>query len=232
VAAAAYSYYLASADLENGRHWSGHPTVVIADDATHADPAPIAVGGSAAITIGTGGNAFMLESAGQFASLENSLQEKTALAAGYGYRLLEGGPSGVEAAETWRIRQGGQSASLALMAEVVADGLTACLQTAAWWMGATPAQARQLRCGLNTDFSAIAVTPQEMLQLFELLMKGGLTPGDFVWNLQQGERLPPNTDPSILEAQVTASLARARAQQAALAAAPRTQPTQPVIEAQ
>jgi Domain of unknown function (DUF4055) len=226
VAAASYSYYLASSDLENGRHWSGHPTVVIADDSTHADTAPISVGGSAAITIGTGGNAFMLESAGQFASLEHSLEEKTALAAGYGYRLLETGPAGVEAAETWRIRQGGQSASLALMADVVADGLTALLQTAAWWMGATPAQARQLRCGLNTDFSVISMTPQEMLQLFELLLRGGLTPNAFVWNLQQGERLPPNTDPTELENQVAAVTTRMRAQQAAL-----PQPSQPVIEA-
>lgn len=230
VAAAAYSYYLASSDLENGRHWSGHPTVVIADDATHADTAPIPVGGSSAITIGTGGNAFMLESSGQFASLENSLQEKTALAAGYGYRLLETGPAGVEAAETWRIRQGGQSASLALMADVVADGLTACLQTASWWMGASPVQARQLRCGLNTDFSAIALSPQEMLQLFELMLRGGLTPSAFVWNLQQGERLPPNTDPTEFEQQIETIATRMRAQQAAPPV--NMQPPQPVIEAQ
>jgi hypothetical protein len=41
--------------------------------------------------LGTGGNAFVLESAGQFASLKNSLQE-TALAAGYGYRLWKPDP--------------------------------------------------------------------------------------------------------------------------------------------
>src|SRR5262245_36419127 len=184
---ASFHYYRTSADLENGRHWSGNPTPVIADDESLNQKKNLAIGGSQAILLGTGGSAsFLAFSGGELSSLETALQEKTDLAAAAGSRLLTPQRRAVETAEALRIRQGAETATLASISGTEGAGLTRALQYSLYWLGYEPAVILNAAITLNNDFTAMEMDSSTMLALTDMLLKGVITPEVFIWNLIRG----------------------------------------------
>lgn len=126
---------------------------------------------------------------------------------------------GVEAAETARIRTSGETNLLAGIVTAVEETILAVLQCAAAWMSVTDA----IEVTLNRDFVDTKLDGPKLTGLVAAYQSGGLSLQQFLYNLQQGELLAPDTD---IE-QEAASLEAANAKKAEDAANLAAQTKQP-----
>lgn len=190
-----YANYRHSADYEHGLHLTALPTAVITG--YRDDNVTLAIGSQAVWQIpNPDARVSFLEFQGaglssHVAAMQTDKEEMAIL----GARLLESTPDVQETLGAVRLRQLGEQGALASWARVAAQGVTQLLQYHAWWMGATenlndPA----ITFGLNTDYLAQPLPAQEMIALMQVWQGGGMSLDTFLWNLQQGERLPPGRD--------------------------------------
>jgi len=184
------SHYRTSADLEHGAHFTALPTAWIAGFPTDS---VFTIGSAKAwVSDDVNAKAGFLEFTGQgLQALESRLEKKEQLMAILGARMLEAPRKGVEAAETARIRQAGESASLASMAISVAEGIEKALARWVEWQGGNP---DDVAVGVNTDYVAEPLTAQEVIALFSTYQAGGISWETFVYNLKRGEVLPPGVE--------------------------------------
>lgn len=190
VATTNLSHYRNSADLENVRHYSGCPTLLIAGVKLKEGEAVRVGSGQAIVSADPGASGMYIEVAANGpGTLERALAQKEALMAVLGARLLEKRLPGVEAAETVKLRSMGDSYTLASINGAVADGLALALSFADIWQGG----AGDVTVTPNTDFSDIAIGPQEMTALMALYQGGGMSLSTLLFNLHRAEMLPPDT---------------------------------------
>jgi len=121
------------------------------------------------------------------AEMEHGLDRIEKQMAVVGARLLEEQKSGVEAAETIKVRSSGDSATLADIAGNIENGLTKVLK----YVGALVGITEKVRCGVNKDFVSARLSPQDITALLAAVQSGNMSVETFLWNLQQGETLQP-----------------------------------------
>jgi hypothetical protein len=131
----------------------------------------------------------MLEFSGNgLARLEAALAEKETKMALLGARLLEEQKRAAETAETARLRQAGESATLASISRIASMGIQQVLR---WWVEWAGGDSNPVTFELNRDFVEGGMTPQDAVALMTLWQQGGISQETFLWLLQQGELLPP-----------------------------------------
>lgn len=181
------SHYMTSADLEHGAHFTGLPTAWVAG---FPEDATLKIGSETAwITSDPSAKAGFLEFTGQgLSALESRLKAKEQQMAALGSRMLEAPRSGVEAAESIRLRQSGENSALVGIAESLSDALTSAVK---WMVYMLSKPYENLRLTINTDFTSYRLSAQELLALFQTYQGGGMSFDTFMYNLEAGEILPP-----------------------------------------
>jgi hypothetical protein len=184
------SLYRNSADLENALHYTGFPQPIAAGFPAKEK---FHIGSQTAwVSNDSGAKAYYMEYSGQGlqAVLDNMARKKAEMAA-MGARLLEEQKKAQEAAETVRLRQSGEQASLVGMIEVVETVLEGSLKFAVAWAGQN---ASKVSVGINKDLVAIRAMPQELTALNESLQAGHISYETYYHNLEQLEISRPGID--------------------------------------
>lgn len=185
------SHYRSAADLEHGRHFTALPTLYLSG--VQGDD-PIAVGAGAVIKLADpAAKAGYAEFTGQgLQSLETALATKEQQMAMLGASIIAGGPKGVEAAETARIRTSGENSLLLGVVSTVEQALQAALSFAAEWSSVRADGGATVK--LNRDFVDQRIDAQSLAGLLSAVQAGKLGLEDFLFSLQQAELLRPDTD--------------------------------------
>ncbi len=190
------SHYNSSADLEHGRHFTALPTAWVA-----GFPADITlkIGSSVAwISEDPGAKAGFLEFTGQgLSSLEKALEQKEYQMAIIGTRLLDVPKKGVEAAETYKVRNMGEHNVLSSISLTLSDLFTRVFEFVAMWEG----KSGDVVVSFNTDFTAVSMTPNEVTALVKAYQSGTISWETLFYNFQKGE---------IIEDGITAEEEKAR----------------------
>lgn len=185
------SHYQSSADLENGRHYTGLPTAWVAGFRINAGDTLVVGSEQAWVTDNPQAKAGYLEFTGQgLKSLETALEAKEHLMAVLGSRLLEGQRVGVEAAETARIRWAGESATLTSIVQSVEDGISKALEFANRFSGTD----YDVRVKLNDDFSAARLSAGDVKALTQARQLGVISHETLLENFKRGEILRGDKD--------------------------------------
>jgi len=185
------SHYRTSADLEHGAHYTALPTAWLAGFTTDGSKEFRIGSATAWVSEEIGATAGFLEFKGQgLESLRNLKKDKEQLMAVLGARMLEEQKKAVEAADTHRLRQSGESGALTTIADTASEGIENVLQMIARWSGASEAQIEAIKFDLNTDFASARMTPQELTSLMQAWQGGAMSQDTFLHNLKQGEILP------------------------------------------
>ena len=103
-----------------------------------------------------------------------------------GARMLEEERTGVEAAETVRLRSSGDTATLADIAGNIEGGLTDVLQYIGFWLGIGE---KECAVSVNKDFISTRLSPQDITALIGAVQAGQMSAETFIYNLMQGEIL-------------------------------------------
>lgn len=197
------SHYRSSADLEHGRHFSGLPTFYVTGYVKRPEDEPILIGSTAAVLLDdpqakVGYADFNGSGLG---SLEKALEDKEHMMAVLGAAVFADGKKGVEAAETARIRTSGETSLLMGVVQAAEACLTAALTAAAAWAGAPG----KVEVTLNREFVDITLEPQTLSALVAAYQAGALSLEQFLYNMQAGEMLAPDTDITEEAAALTAA---------------------------
>lgn len=180
------AHWRTDVDYRHGLHWCALPTLY----ALGLDKdEKLAVGGGKVIrSSNENAKVGMVEFTGQgLGAIVTSLERFEKQMAILGARLLEGQRAGVEAAETARIRQSGEAATLKTIAEATGDGLSTALRYTAFWMGAPNAKPR---ASMNKDFISETMSAPELVALLQARQAGEISRDTFLYNLMMGEILP------------------------------------------
>lgn len=182
------AHWKMSADLAHGLHYTALPTPWAAGFDTKSK---LYIGpGKAWISSDPQATCGYMEFTGQgLKAIENDLDRKEKQMAVLGSRLIEGQRVGIEAAETARIRQSGEVNSLITISKLASKTLSRMLEVLALWRSVPTSEETTVE--LNTDFIDISITPEEITALLGALQAGKISHETFLWNLKEGELLPP-----------------------------------------
>ncbi len=187
-------HYRNSADYEDAIFMVGQPTPVITGlDAQFIEKTKgqFVIGSRAAWMLPGNASASMLESSRDLAALANAMERKEAQMVQLGARLIDSNPSGVEAAETIRLRQSGEASVLASIANNLSRGFQTVLQWASRWMGGT---GEDVEFAANTDFFPARMSSADLKELVASWQGGVITYGTLFENLVAGELITAGTD--------------------------------------
>ena len=178
------SHYRTSADLEHGRHWTALPTPWVSG----VDSAiKMAIGSGAVWCLPDHGKAGYLEFTGQgLQALEKGMDEKSGMMAKLGAQLLEARKSGVEAADSVRLRQNAEASVLQSSVTITETVINNALNTMSEWAGWGAVSVK-----LNNDFVDSTLNPQDLKELLAAWQTGGISQNTFLYQMQRGEMLPP-----------------------------------------
>jgi len=194
------SHYHNSADLENGRHFTGIPTPIFSG--FNVDKMVLG-SKTAVVSTDPASRAYFLEFTGAgLSSLENGMAEKENMMATMGARLLEGRRKGVEAAETARIRQAGETSLLASLTNVCSDGLTRCLK---WFNAWDTNGSTEIEYMLNTDFIDDQLQSTDVVNYVSAYLQGGISFDTLYYLLQKGEASVPGVTADQEKVKITSS---------------------------
>ena len=183
------SHYVTTADLEHGAHFTGLPTAVItghSDEVTDGTPSVEYRIGSATAWVFPNSETEVkyLEFEGKgLDSLEKRVEKKEEYMAALGARMLAPEKKAVEAADTANIHRSGETSVLASLAASVSQSIEDAVRFMAEWAG----MSGTVTFRLNSDFSAVRMSAQELTALFQTYQGGGMAFADFLWNLKKGE---------------------------------------------
>jgi hypothetical protein len=188
------SMYQNSADLENGRHWTGRPQPYLFG--VTLNPGESINYGSQKVWTSTNENAKagFAEFSGQgLGALERAIQEKKQLAVELGARLVQPGQVAVTATEAM-LRSIAEHSILSSMVGATSAALTEALLYQVWWAnGVVPLDELrgEVTVALNNEFTASIMSAADAeawarttqlgnalseRDLFELLKRGGVYP--------------------------------------------------------
>lgn len=183
------SHFRSSADLEHGRHFTALPTAWVAG---FSSDTKLTIGsGTAWVTENVNAKAGFLEFTGAgLGALETALEQKEHLMAVLGARLFETAKSGVEAAETVRLRKSADTSQAAILAQTVSHGLERCYQ---WYLDfKLGTNGQKAKVEINTDILDSTMPATEIAAYVEAWQKGAISTDTMLWNLKSGEVLPPD----------------------------------------
>lgn len=120
-------------------------------------------------------------------AIEKALDRLEAQMAVMGARMLEEQKKAAEAADTVRMRYSGDTATLSTIVTCVEQGMMKALNYLGMWMGLPDVYCE---VGLNRDFVAQMLDPQQITALLQSWQSGGISLDTFLYNLQVGEVLP------------------------------------------
>ena len=193
-------HYATSADFKHGLHFAGLPTAWVAGFDKNT---VLRVGGATAwVSEDPQARAGYLEFQGQgLTPLANYLDTLVRQMAVIGARLLENQKREAETAESMTIRQGGESAVLQTITNAVGQQLTRAVQIAFWWAAAEVdldpmnIDDELVNFTLNSDFVSGKMQSQDVVNLTNAWIAGGISRQTLTHNLEQGEILPPGVTP-------------------------------------
>ncbi len=189
----ALSLYRTSADLEHGRHFTALPTPWVTgyeaqDSGTfNIGPSKIWLLPRPEAKVG------LLEFTGQgLKALSIGMAEKIAMMAALGSQLLQGQKTGVEAADTVRLRQNAEASTLINAVKMVEQAITQALVIMNDWGGWGSTDTISVK--LNTDFVDTKMSPQDITALMGAWQSGAISHDTFLYNMKRGEILEPSVD--------------------------------------
>jgi hypothetical protein len=139
------------------------------------------------------GKAYFLEYTGQgLQSLETALKTKEEQMAIIGTRLLDVPKAGVEAADTYRMRNLGESNILAILSFVLSDAMRQALTWLAAWD--YPGRQVDVTAQFTLDFDTSKLSAQELTALVAAYQSGAISWETFFYNVNRGELVPPDVD--------------------------------------
>jgi hypothetical protein len=179
------AHFRNSADYENALFLLGQPTVSVIGGPDDMDT--VRLGGS--IFLPSGASIELLEYRGDgLGYMERALQSKEALMATLGARLLESPKRAAETAEAVKLRQYGDTSTLASVARSVSDGIEEALKMACAWDNIEG----PISVELNQDFFDATMEPAFLAELVRTVQAGLLPVDDFILQLQKGEIIRQN----------------------------------------
>lgn len=191
------SHYRTSADLENGRHFTGLPTLY-AVGFDNADEVPL--GSTQAFTKdeATGNEKIgFVQVEGEFEALTKAIEEKQNQMAALGARLLDFNKKDVEAYETARMRQTGETVTLANIAIAGTQAGSRILQWITWWLTTAlnvEACAQVAVIELNTEFIANKIDATKWQAANAARGSNFISAEAYYHILREGEVYPPDWD--------------------------------------
>lgn len=187
-----FAYFRHSADYEHGLYLTGLPTAVITG---YEDRDSIFVIGSltAWVLPPPEAKVYFLEYQGQgLQSHERAMDNDKIEMATLGARLLEEQPDVQETLGAVQLRHAGDTGNLKSIANMISKGLSNILRIHEWWAGQTENhEDPRIMMQLNTDLATARLKPQDLQALMLAWQQGGISKETLLWNLQQGEVLPP-----------------------------------------
>jgi hypothetical protein len=184
------SHYMNSADYEHGLHFTGLPTLYVTG--LSDSDGPIHIGSLSAIVVAdSNAKIGYAEFSGKgLSSLKEAMEGKKHDMAILGAAVFQERGHGVEAAETARIRSSGEVSLLSGVVTAAEEALKAVLQLAAEWQGSVGT----VEITLNREYVDTTMDGQTLTGLVAAYQAGALSLEQFLYNLQQGELLAPDTD--------------------------------------
>jgi hypothetical protein len=171
-----YQYWLFYASL---------PTPCFAGfDKEPGEPVPLGPGATHIANDPSAKSWFMQTGGAGLESVERGLDRLESQISVIGARLLEGQKSGVEAAETIRLRSAGDMATLSDISGNIENGLTQVLQHVGFWLGISE---KEILVSTNKDFVSTRLSSQDIAALLQVVHAGKMSEEMFIWNLAQGE---------------------------------------------
>jgi hypothetical protein len=184
-----FSHYRTMADLEHARFFTALPTLVLCGFPEYVGDKPtqkIRLGSQSGIaTADSSSKAEWLTYGGQgLAALEAAALQKETMMARLGARMLAEEKRAVETAESAMIRATGENSVLASIVNAISRGLTQMMQFAAEWIGE---KGETVSIELNTDYTPVQLTAQELVALTQALQTGSLPRFDYFQALKKGK---------------------------------------------
>jgi hypothetical protein len=185
-------HYRLSADYAHGLHWTALPTPWVSGATNMDKETKLEIGSGAAWLLPEAScRAGYLEFTGQgLDPISKALKETEGIMAALGARLLEKQRSGVEAAETARIRQSGEMSILGSLVTSVGAAYEQAGKYMADWMNLNE---NDVAIEMNVDFIKDKMSPQLLTALVQSYQSGGMSLQTFVYNMEAGEMLSPDT---------------------------------------
>jgi len=182
------SLYRTSADLEHGRHYVTLPTPWVSDIGDVSSGVELQIGPTQVWKLpGAQSKAGYLEFTGQgLKALDVAISQKMGMMATLGLELHDQ-KSGVEAADTVRLRQNAEASTLVVAVKMVEGAVKKALTIMNDWQGGTG----DISVKLNTDFIDTRMSPQDMTALMSAWQSGAISHDTFLFNMKRGEILEP-----------------------------------------
>lgn len=184
------SHYRSSADREHSLYWVSMPTPWVSGAKGDGQ---MKIGSSVAWDLEDGGKAGMLEHSGQgIGAIKDAMEEKKALMAILGARVLESQSMRNETATAVMMRHGGEHASLRTISRVLDRALTWTLRVHAWWSGTGNAVGDvETTVQTNKDFVNVRMSAEDLRGLMLLWQSDGISFETLQYNLERGELSRP-----------------------------------------
>lgn len=181
------SHYQNSADIEHGAHYTALPTPWISGFSSESNPGEVPLGPTECIVLPPDGEAGMLEFTGAgLKALENRLEAKEKQMSVLGARILMANKTGVEAAETERLRQSADKSVLSAVVGTCNIGLQDILTRAYVWATSGEPAKDAIKVAINDEFFETALTGAEVLALVQSWQSGGFSRDSLLRKLQKG----------------------------------------------
>ena len=188
------SHYRTSADLEHGAHYTALPTPALSGFSEDQRPGKVPLGPTEAIILPLQGEAKMLEFTGQgLKALEDRALSKEKMMAVLGARLLQEQKTGVETAETQRLRQSADKSILANIVDNVNEAMRRVLKWATVWAGGQEPDDKELLVKINDEFFEQMLNGVDVVNLVKGWQGGAYSHDSLLRKLQKGgviERSP------------------------------------------
>lgn len=184
------SHYRSTADYEHGLHFTGLPTPVFWG-ARMDDEKAITIGSAEALAFDDpAGHAEYLEFTGQgLSQLRTALEDKQAMMAALGSKMLASEKKAAEAAETAMIHRSAENSVLASISYSASSALTKTIELLAEWARVSG----EVSIRLNTDFAPQQMDAQMFQQLTQAYLTGAISYSEYFANLKDGEVIRAET---------------------------------------
>ena len=185
------SHYQNSADIEQGRHICGLPTLVLTGFPLKGEYFLGATQALVSEDIGADAK-FLQIDAQSLSALSAAMEEKEKQMATLGARMLESQGSGAqaEAYQTVMVRQSGEVASLTDIAIACSETLSKVLRLAVWWddvsIRSPDDLMEEVYVELNTEFTQPPMDPTKLTALLQAYQTRAISYETFFTNLQKG----------------------------------------------
>ena len=182
-------HYRMMTDYRHGLHYTALPTPYVfggpEDQQLAIGPGVAWTGGTSDVKVG------MLEFSGAgLSALKDAIESGVGYMASLGARLIEAEKNAAETAETHRLRQGREQATVAGTVQTLNDGLSQALTMALNLSGITGEAV--VEC--NTDLVDARLAPDELRVLVEAYQTGTIAFDTFYYNLRRGEMTRPGVE--------------------------------------